>query len=201
MRRAVLALVSLLLLTSCAADTPPAELTASVVEPPFAIDPRPLVDTDGAPYSLADDTDNRLTLVFFGYTRCPDVCPLAMQTLSSALTRLDDADREQVDVAFVSTDPAVDTPEVLRAYLDRLDPTYTGLTADPADLDDIVAVAQSAGIFVADAEQLDSGGYDLGSHGSQIFGIDPEDGVPFFWRPDASSAEIAADLELLLGDA
>ncbi len=213
MRRTLLALVPLLLLTGCAQDEPaPGALTATVVDPPFAIDGRPLVDTAGEPFSLTEDTDNRLTLVFFGYTRCPDVCPLIMQTLSSALTRLDDADREQVDVVFVSTDPATDTPTVLRSYLDRLDPSYIGLTADVgdasgeageadvADLDDIVAVASSAGIFVADAEQLDSGGYDLGSHGSQVLGIDPDDGVPFFWRPDTSSAQIAADLELLLGD-
>ena len=81
----------------------------------------PLTDTDGQPFSLADDTDKRLTLVFFGYTNCVDICPAVLNHLASAMTRLDDADRDEVDVVLVTSDPEHDTPESLRTYLDRFD--------------------------------------------------------------------------------
>ncbi len=81
--------------------------------------PDQLTDTDGQPYSLVDDDTKPLTLVFFGYTHCPDICPMVLSNLASALTRLDDDDKSNVQVVFVTTDPSRDTPEVLRHYLDR----------------------------------------------------------------------------------
>ena len=104
---------------------------------PYVVPATPLTDTDGAPYSLADSTDKRLTLVFFGYTHCPDICQVVMQTLASAMTRLDDADREQVDVVFVTTDPARDDEAALRDYLDRFDPAFIGLTGPLPTIIDI----------------------------------------------------------------
>ena len=59
-------------------------------------------------------------MVFFGYTNCPDICRAVMANLASALTRLDEADRDDVEVVFVTTDPARDTAPVLRSYLDAL---------------------------------------------------------------------------------
>jgi protein SCO1/2 len=198
-RRAGLAgvLAATLLLVGCSGEDP-AETTGSVVQPPFEVASTQLTDTEGEPFSLTEDTDEPLTLVFFGYTRCPDVCPLVMQTLTSALSRLDPEQREQVEVVFVSTDPATDTPQVLRDYLDRFDPSYVGVRGD---LDATADVAESVGVFVADAEQLDSGGYDLGSHGSYVIAVDGSDQAPMFWRQDTSAAEFAADISALLEDA
>ena len=73
-----------------------------------------LTDTDGKPFSLATSTDKRLTLIFFGYTHCPDECPTTMATLASAMLQLDAADRKDVQVVFVTTDPARDTGPVIR---------------------------------------------------------------------------------------
>ena len=153
-----------------------------------------LESTQGGTVSLADP-DARLTLVFFGYTHCPDVCPLVMSSIATALTRLDEADREQVRLVFVTTDPARDDAETLRRYLRGYDPTAVGLTGD---LEDVEALGESVGIFVADAEELASGGYDLGSHGSQVLAVDAEGQAPVFWRQDVSSADLAADIHLLL---
>ncbi|WKN50125.1 SCO family protein [Nocardioides sp. Arc9.136] len=175
-----------------------AATTGSVVEPPFDVASAPLTDTDGRAFSLTEDTDARLTLVFFGYTQCPDICPLVMQTLTSGLSKLTDAEREQVEVVFVTTDPATDEAAVLRDYLDRFDPSYVGVRGD---LDTTVEVARSVGVFVADGEQLDSGGYDLGSHGTYLIAVDGNDQAPMFWRQDTSAAEYAADISSLLGDA
>ena len=116
-----------------------------MLDQPYVVPATPLTDTDGASYSLADDTDKRLTLVFFGYTHCPDVCTVVLSTLASAMTRLDDADREQVDVVFVTTDPQRDTEKVLRNYLDRFDPAFIGLTGP---LDSIIAVGKDLAVAV-----------------------------------------------------
>jgi len=185
----------MVLLAGCAQDEPVVELTGRVVDPPLRISATPLTDTDGSEFSLAD-TDARLTLLFFGYTKCPDICPVVMSNVTSGLQRLDDADRDQVDVVFVTTDPARDDAQTLRTWLDRLDPSFVGLTGD---LDDIVAIAKSVAIYV-DAEELASGGLDLGAHGAQVMGIDGGGEVPVFWPPDTTAAQFAADIEVLLGE-
>lgn len=182
-------------LTACGGEEEPTRrLSAAPVDPPFELADVPLTTTEGGELSLAAP-GARLSLVFFGYTLCPDVCPLVMSSIATALTRLEPAQREQVQLVFVTTDPARDDEERLRRYLERYDPTAVGLTGD---LDDIVALGESVGIFVADAEQLASGGYDLGSHGSQVIALDGEGRAPAFWRQDVSSADLAADIALLL---
>lgn len=190
-----LALVCALVLGACGGtDTPDGTLTASRVDPPFELADVPLETTEGGTMSLADP-DARLTLVFFGYTHCPDVCPLVMSTIATALTRLEPEDRDQVQLVFVTTDPPRDDAETIRRYLAGYDPTAIGLTGD---LDDIATLGESVGIFVADAEALASGGYDLGSHGSQVIAVDAAGQAPAFWRQDVSSADLAADIHLLL---
>lgn len=199
MRRWLLPLVvlPLLLLVACGGDSAPSgQLNGTTVDPPFAVGSTTLTDTSGDPATLQDSAA-RLTLVFFGYTHCPTECPAVMNTVTSALTRLDDAVREQVQLVFVSTDPTRDTPEVLRRYLDQYDPGFEGLTGD---LVSIGTLAKTVGIFVADAEQLASGGYDLGSHGTQVIGMDASGQAPVYWGMDTSSAQYAADIELLLGE-
>ena len=156
----------------------------------------PLTDTDGAPYSLSDSTDKRLTLVFFGYTNCPDICQVVMQTLASAMTRLDDADREQVDVVFVTTDPARDDENALRDYLDRFDPTFVGLTGP---LPTIIDVGRALAVAVEHGEKLPSGGYDV-THGTSVLGIDGNDEVPIVWTQGTSATQFASDVHQLLDD-
>jgi protein SCO1/2 len=193
----VAALLLLLVgLAGCGGDDAQAgELHGSVVDPPFTVAPDALVDVEGDPYSLTEDTDKRLTLVFFGYTNCPDICPTVMKNLASAMTRLDDADREQVDVVFVTTDPERDTAEVLRRYLDHLDPTFIGVTGP---LDDITAVAGS--VAVGMGEELPGGGYDVDAHTTQVTGIDNGDQAPVYWSATTSSGQFADDIHTLLGD-
>lgn len=191
-------LLALTLLTACGRgdqQSTEGQLHGTPVDPPFEVADIELTDTGGEAFSLAEDLDNRLTLVFFGYTQCPTECPLVMSTVASALTRLDDADREQVDFVFVTTDPSRDTATVLRRYLDRVDPSYVGLTGG---LEQVAELAKSVGIFVADAEELASGGYDLGAHGTQVIGVQQDGTAPVYWGMDTSSAEYAADLERLL---
>ena len=190
-------LSALVLTTACTADASQEPFTGRVLDTPLPAPQTVLVNTDNEPYSLATDTDKRLTLVFFGYSNCPDICQTVMGSLSTGLNRLDPDDRDQVDLVFVTTDPSRDTPEALRDYLDRFDESgsFIGLTGD---LDDIVAAGKPLAAYVDEGERLPSGGYDLGGHTSAVYAIDGTDTAPVIWRDDTSPAQYAADLTTLL---
>ncbi|CUR58853.1 Electron transport protein SCO1/SenC [metagenome] len=196
MRRArTLLAVSLLgLVAACGGTQEPAELTGTELDPPFEVSSTPLVDTEGAAYSLTKDTDKDLTLVFFGYTNCPDICGQVMATLAGTLTRLDEAQKDRLDVVFVTTDPARDTEQVVEDYVDAFDPSIIGLTGD---LDDIVEIGLSLKIGIEKGDKLPSGGYDV-THGTQVMAIDAQDDTPVFWDYDVSQAQLAHDVTLLL---
>ena len=187
-------LVPLTLLLGACGGGGDEQLTGAVLDQPYVVPDRQLTDTDGTPYSLAADTDKRLTLVFFGYTHCPDICQVVMATLASAVTRLDDADRDNVDVVFVTTDPERDTEAVLRTYLEHIDPDFVGLTGPLAD---IVSVATGLHIGIEQGEKLPSGGYDI-THGTSVLGIDGKDQVPIVWSQETSATQYAADIHQLL---
>ena len=153
-----------------------------------------LTDTTGAPYDIAAETAGRPTLLFFGYTDCPDVCPTTMANVAVALRQLDPGLAEQVQVVFVTTDPATDTPEVLGEYLDGFDadlPTpFVGLTGDQA----AVEQAQlSAGVPQAEDDGR------LHSTLLLLYGADDEADVAF--TAGSPWEDIAADLELVAGGA
>lgn len=192
-RSLLAALVSVLVLAGCG-DDPSGDLHGESLDPPFRVAGTPLTDTSGEEYSLTASTDKPLTLVFFGYTHCPDICQVVMSSLASALTRLDEEDRDRVDVVFVTTDPARDTGEVLRDYLDHFDPTFIGLTGD---LDTITAVGKPLAVSVETGEKLPSGGYDV-VHGTHVTGIDSADEAPVYWPQETSAAEFADDIHELL---
>ena len=194
MRRPLLAVVvALLTLTACGDDDVATELHGSQVDPPFTVATTALVDTDGASFSLTADTAERLTMVFFGYTSCPDICGRVLGNLSAAMTRLDEEDRGQVEVVFVTTDPARDTGEVVRDYLDRYDPSFVGVTGE---LDDIAGVAASVGVGMG--EELPTGGYEVDAHTTTVTGIDIGDEAPIFWSQETSPSEYAEDIHTLL---
>jgi len=173
------------------------KFTGVVLDQPYRIDGTALTDTDGQSYSLTQDTDARLTLVFFGYTHCPDICGIVMSSLASAVTRLDDADRKQVQVVFVTTDPARDDPQTLRHYLDSYNPDFLGLTGS---LKDIVTVGDSVHVPIEKGQKLPSGGYEV-VHGTTVVAIDHGDEVPVVWTEGTSAAQYAADIHSLLGKA
>jgi len=93
-----------------------------------------LTDTNGRPWDFLHETDGRLTFLFFGFTHCPDVCPVHMANLGAALARLPFATRNDVRVVFVTTDPTRDSPAVIRSWLDRFDRDFIGLHGDSAEV-------------------------------------------------------------------
>jgi protein SCO1/2 len=108
----------------------PEGLTGPQITPPL---PKPdflLTTTEGKPFDLQKETEGYVTLLFFGYTHCPDVCPVHLANIAAALAKLSPEVNNAVKVVFVTTDPARDTPAVLRAWLDKFDKRFIGLTGD-----------------------------------------------------------------------
>lgn len=142
-------------------------LSAPVARPDFT-----LTDLDGRPYDFAAETEGRLTLLFFGYTNCPDICPTHMATLSAAL---DEPNMPEPLVVFVTTDPARDTPERMGEWLGNFDfPVevvgLTGTTDEIAAAEQASVVGQSS----VDPEAEDGDNY-LVAHAAQIMAYTPDD--------------------------
>lgn len=193
--RAVLAMVLVGLLVSACSSADTTEFTGTRLKNPYKAPDIELTDTDGRPYSLASSTDKPLTLVFFGYTNCPDFCPMVLNNIAGALNQLDDADSGKIDVVLVTTDPARDDAKAMRTYLDRYNKDFVGLTGD---LDTIIEVGAPLAVYVNDGKKLPTGGYDLGGHSTFTLAIDSDDEAVVLWNQETSAAEFAADLHTLL---
>src|ERR1700680_1047193 len=114
-----------------------------IVTPPL---PKPrfvLNDTSGAAFDFRQRTEGYVTLLFFGYTYCPDQCPMHMANIGAALKTVPAGIADQIKLVFVTTDPARDVPAVLRRWLDHFDHRFTGLTGTEAAIE---AVQKSAGV-------------------------------------------------------
>lgn len=93
-----------------------------------------LVNDAGQP-AMLNDSQGKLRLVFYGFVRCPDVCPATLAVLARAMSDLPPELREKVNVQMISVDPEFDQPNILREYLNKFDPQFTGLTGDTATID------------------------------------------------------------------
>ena len=140
-------------LGGCEADpgTPP--LAGARMGGPFA-----LTSHEGRRVS-SDALAGKYRIVYFGYTYCPDVCPVDLQLVSAALRQFEQTDPRRaarVQPVFITTDPARDTPAVLRDYLDDFHPRILGLTGTPAEIGN---VARAHGIYFSAREPAEGGGY------------------------------------------
>jgi protein SCO1/2 len=161
---------------------------------PYAMPDVTLTATNNQPFNLVTDTAYPTTLVFFGYTNCAEVCRLVMSDLTSAYLRLPEAVRDETQVVYITTDPARDTPPVLRDYLERYDASFVGLTGD---LGDIVTAANAMGVPIEGREKLPDGGYDVG-HGAQVLGFHDNE-ADVLWTEGTAAAEMAHDITELSG--
>jgi protein SCO1/2 len=190
---ALLALIATL--SACGSASSESAPFSGIDHAPYAVGHTTLTDTSSRPYTLATDATKPLTLVFFGYTHCPDLCPLVMNSLAAAMQRLDDTDRSATDVVFVTTDPGRDTADVLRRYLDRYDPSFVGLTGR---LDDIVRLGESMKIYVGSGQKLPTGGYDLSTHDTHVSAVVPGGRATVLWDMNTSPKQFADDIHSLL---
>ena len=149
--------------------------------------PFELVDTSGA--AVTDQSlFGRFSLIYFGYTNCPDVCPLDMNRISMALEIIeaDEGGLENLQPVFISIDPARDTPEVVGAFLDRYHPSFIGLTGTPAQMD-VAARAYK----VAYEDILAADGQPLINHSSHIYLMDETGKYITHFGPELTPAMLA----------
>ncbi|MEV7777710.1 SCO family protein [Kitasatospora sp. NPDC088351] len=181
---AAVALAVALTLTACGSDggggNSPAKVTQQKADSPyqgtvlskhFEKPDLQLTDTAGQPFDLRQQTNGRTTLLFFGYTSCPDVCPTTMGDIGVAMKKLSAEERQKINVVFVSTDPQRDTPQVLRTWLDSMGSDFIGLTGDLAK---VKTAARSLGIMIEDPV-VNADGTVTSTHGAQVLAFLPSD--------------------------
>lgn len=187
-------LLPTLVATALAVVAPPAHsLNGLPVEPPRDLVHTVLIDHDGRAtrLPLASGT---WQLVAFGYTHCPDVCPMTLHKVAMMLQRLGPK-AAKVRGVFVSIDGQRDDTARMKEFVARFDRRLVGLTGDP---EATVAAANAFGILTRRFQGKTALAYTL-SHSSLLYLVDPEGRLRFVYSEQATPAQIAQDLERLAG--
>jgi protein SCO1/2 len=168
----------------------------ALVTPPL---PKPrfvLTDTSGAPFDFWDRTLGSVTLLFFGYTHCPDQCPMHLANIGAALKRLPPGIADRVKLVFVTTDPSRDTPLDLRRWLDRFDKRFVGLTGSDSAL---AAVQQAAGVPAASRHESNNPNYAV-AHANFVVAYTKDNRAHVIYPGGVSQADWVHDLPLLVNE-
>jgi protein SCO1 len=167
--------------------------TATLLSPPRPLPPLALVDQDNRPFDV-DRLRGRWTFVFFGFTSCPDVCPLTMAALTETNKLLANVpERLRPQLVMISVDPERDTPERLAGYVRAFDPTFVGATGTKAAIDEL---AQRMGVLVAKRPIEDSYTVD---HTTSVFLIDPDGALRALFSAPHTPKLIAEDFRRIAG--
>ncbi|MCZ1008684.1 SCO family protein [Streptomyces lydicus] len=167
-------------LTACNGDDnkPAAEVSGGTAAKPIVTLDSPLAkpdlvltDTSGKKYDLVEKTKGHPTLIYFGYTNCPDVCPLTMANIAVAVKQLPAAERKDLRVVFITSDPERDTPAALKKWLGGIDKDFTGLTGSFAT---IQGGARDVNIGIEKPVKKKNGDV-VSTHGAQVLLTSPKD--------------------------
>ncbi|MEU1478744.1 SCO family protein [Streptomyces sp. NPDC005760] len=169
---------------------------ATVLDQPFEKPDLVLTDTKGQKYDLRKETKGKPTLVYFGYTHCPDICPLTMNNIAVAKKQLPKAEQDKLTVVFVTTDPARDTPAELGKWLKGIDTTFVGLTGDFAT---IQASARTLGISIEPTHKDKKTGKTVSVHGTQVVAFSPKTDAGYvLYGEDATVDDYTKDLPKII---
>ena len=184
--------VGVLLARSWQGGSPEAPQRATEITPPRELPAVSLIDQDGEPLQAAFFRAG-WTLVFFGFTRCPDICPTTLATLAQARASLGDLPvAQQPRVLLVSVDPEYDRAPLLRDYVRFYDPAFLAATGDPSA---VASVAAGFGVPYAKVA-TDSDTYTV-DHGAGVFFVAP-DGIAAYSSAPHDAAVLAHDYRLVL---
>ena len=151
-----------------------------------------LTNDQGKPVT-GKDYRGKVVLLYFGYTHCPDVCPLTLAQLHVVMQHLGPL-ADNVRILFVSVDPARDTPDVMHAYVNAFDPRAIGLTGSASDIEALSKRYRSA--FTREPDRGD-GNYEV-SHSSAIYVFDGEGKARLLSTPNNPQSDMVHDLHLLI---
>jgi protein SCO1/2 len=164
----------------------------SQIDPPVPAANFTLTDQNGQAFTLSDQR-SKVNLVFFGYTNCPDVCPITMTTYARVRTRLGEQ-ADNVRFIFITVDPERDTSEQIKTHISHFDPAIIGLTGTRAELE---PVWKDYGVFQS---QHGGGGvehYDV-DHSSRIYVIDSQGNWRMTYPAEMDWQAIASDVQHLM---
>jgi protein SCO1/2 len=164
-------------------------ITPPLLKPRFV-----LTTTSGDPFDFRLKTDGYVTLLFFGYTNCPDVCPLHMSNIGAALRKMPPDIADQVRLVFVTTDPARDGWGALRSWLDHFDKRFIGLTGTQGAID---AAQTAVGLPPAKKIPLAKGDYGV-AHSSFVVAYTKDNLAHLVYPGGMSQEDWAHDLPLLV---
>lgn len=185
-------LAAVALMSACSAPPPPFNATeVPSLNYGYGVE---LTDTDGKPRRIEDFRGN-VTVVFFGFTRCPDVCPTTLMRLRQMRASLGAAATD-VKVVLISVDPERDTADALRAYVKHFDPSFIGLRSDPKNLEGMLRAFHSVAVRVPAADGSD---YTI-DHSSSIFVYDRKAELRLLAEPNMDMTLLAADLRRLVAE-
>jgi protein SCO1/2 len=153
-----------------------------------------LPDADGRRRTLAD-FKGRITLVFFGFTQCPDVCPTTLLEIAEVKKSLG-AGGERIQGVFVTVDPERDSPEVLKAYVDNFG---AGFVALRGNMEETQAVAKAFKVYYAKVPGQAPGSYTM-DHTAGTYVFDGEGKVRLFTRYGSGADALKHDLQILLSE-
>lgn len=160
-------------------------------------EPKPIKDFEllahtGAPFTK-EDLKGHWTLLFFGFTHCPDFCPTTLALLDSFYGQLDSDVREQTEVVMVTVDPARDTPEVMADYVPRFNPDFVGVTGE------FLPIKLLANQFHIGFQKSTGGGdhYHV-EHGENIVLINPDGEYEGFFKPPYTLARLKATYQSIV---
>ena len=151
-----------------------------------------LPDASGQPRTLGD-FKGKVTVVFFGYTQCPDVCPTTMAELAQVKKSLG-TDGEKLQAVFVTIDPERDTPEILKSYMASFDPDFVALRGT---LEQTQATAKEFKVYFAKVPGKTEGNYTM-DHSAGAFIFDAKGNVRLFERYGAGAEGLTADVKALI---
>jgi protein SCO1/2 len=181
-----------LLLAACHHDEPPpwqlSDISGHMPDLAFQ-----LTNDEGKTVTAADYR-GKVALLYFGYTHCPDVCPLTLAHLHAVMQKLGKP-ADNVRILFVSVDPTRDTPAVMHDYVKAFDPRAMGLTGSPTDIEALTKRYRAA--FTREPGAAD-GSYEV-SHSSGIYIFDENGKARLLATPADPQDKIVHDLQLLLG--
>lgn len=178
-------------LAACTPDPQPLTLKATDISSADFGQPFTLTGQDGKPHALGDYQGKAVAL-FFGYTHCPDICPITMLEYQQVMKLLG-KDSDRVQVLFVSIDPQRDTPQVLAGYVPFFDKRFMGLTGSAEQVAKVAAQYK----IVAQRQDRADGGYTMDhSAGSYLF--DTAGKLRVYVPYGTPAADIAHDLQQLL---
>ncbi len=171
-----------------------ASYMGATVAPPIQMPDAVLLDENGEKFDLQKETEGYITLLYVGYTHCPDICPTHLYEMSEALKKLPEDVSSKVKVVFATADPERDTSEVLKKYLDTFDENFVGLTGPRDLMDDF---QRALGLEPASRTDLGGGNYAV-NHAAYVMAFTTDRIAYLVYPSGMGQAEWLNDLPLLV---